>query len=328
MRYWWVNQNQTYRQEVSGGYLWSPQRKRDGTRNAFYETMREVSPDDVVFSFSGTYIKAIGVAQSYCYECPKPLEFGSAGMVWDDVGWRVDVAFREESLPVRPSDHMTQIRPHLPERYAPLRPDGRGLQAVYLTELSRSLAEALATLMGRPILDLVRGEVTGESKLNVLQMVGSPNPSMEWERELTNRIERDSTISDTEKAQLVLARGGQGEFRRKVRLIEHSCRVTKVDREEHLRASHCKPWRDSSNDERLDGENGLLLTPSIDHLFDRGFITFESSGRLVISNVAHPDSLHKMGIILDEPVNVGSFTNRQKDYLAHHREHIFLERGK
>jgi len=49
-----------------------------------------------------------------------------------------------------------------------------------------------------------------------------------------------------------------------------------VDRPEHLRASHCKPWCDcESNEERLNGENGLLLTPSIDHLFDRGFISFE-----------------------------------------------------
>ena len=42
MRYWWVNQNQTYRQEVEGGYLWSPKRKSNGHLNPFYETMREV----------------------------------------------------------------------------------------------------------------------------------------------------------------------------------------------------------------------------------------------------------------------------------------------
>ena len=47
--------------------------------------------------------------------------------------------------------------------------------------------------------------------------------------------------------------------------------VTKL-RVEHLVASHTKPWRDSTNEERLDGENGLLLTPTIDHLFDKGFI--------------------------------------------------------
>jgi transposase len=58
----------------------------------------------------------------------------------------------------------------------------------------------------------------------------------------------------------------------------------------HLRASHIRPWRDSDNEARLDGENGLLLTPTIDHLFDRGFISFEDDGRLLISPVAHPQS--------------------------------------
>jgi putative restriction endonuclease len=58
----------------------------------------------------------------------------------------------------------------------------------------------------------------------------------------------------------------------------------------HLVASHCKPWRDSSNEERINGENGLLLTPTIDHLFDRGFIGFEDNGTLILSPVAHRPS--------------------------------------
>src|SRR3546814_4439613 len=74
MRYWWVNQNQTYRHEVPGGYLWSPKRNRNGGRNPFYDFMREVAPGDVVFSFSDTYIKAIGIAGSHAYESPKPRE--------------------------------------------------------------------------------------------------------------------------------------------------------------------------------------------------------------------------------------------------------------
>jgi hypothetical protein len=57
MRYWWVNQNQTYRHEVPGGYLWSPKLKRGGSRNPFYEFMREVAPGDVIFSFSDTQIR-------------------------------------------------------------------------------------------------------------------------------------------------------------------------------------------------------------------------------------------------------------------------------
>ena len=76
MRYWWVNQNQTYRHEVPGGYLWPPKRSRNGGRNPFYDLMREVAPGDVVFSFADTYIKAIGIAASHAYEAPKPREFG------------------------------------------------------------------------------------------------------------------------------------------------------------------------------------------------------------------------------------------------------------
>lgn len=61
MRYWWVNQNQTYRHELGGSYLWSPKRNANGARNPFYESMREVAPGDLVFSFVDTRIAAIGV---------------------------------------------------------------------------------------------------------------------------------------------------------------------------------------------------------------------------------------------------------------------------
>ena len=87
MRYWWVNQNQTFRQELAGGYLWSPKRNASGARNPFYESMREVSPGDVIFSFVDTRVAAIGIAKSYCWECPKPSEFGSTGQNWENIGW-------------------------------------------------------------------------------------------------------------------------------------------------------------------------------------------------------------------------------------------------
>jgi hypothetical protein len=102
--------------------------------------------------------------------------------------------------------------------------------------------------------------------------------------------------------------------------------VTGVEQIEHLRASHCKPWRDANNEERLDGENGLLLTPDVDHLFDRGFISFEDNGTLLISPVTHRESLHRMG--LDEALlrrNVGGFSEGQRSYLAFHRDSVFLQ---
>jgi putative restriction endonuclease len=111
-------------------------------------------------------------------------------------------------------------------------------------------------------------------------------------------------------------------------LIESSCRITKVEKPAHLRASYCKPWRDSTNQERLDGENGLLLTPSIDHLFDRGFNSFEDKGRLIISPVAHLPSLRKIGVTTDEPVNVGAFSEGQKRFLDYHRNSVLLMAGR
>ena len=60
MRYWWANQNQTFRQESEGGYLWSPKRRSNNSVNPYYETMREVAPGDLVLSFQGTYIRCVG----------------------------------------------------------------------------------------------------------------------------------------------------------------------------------------------------------------------------------------------------------------------------
>ena len=125
-RFWWVNQNQTFAQELRGGYLWSPKRKSNDQRNPFYEFMREVAPGDAVFSFADTRIQAIGIAQSFCYECPKPPEFGVAGPNWSLIGWKVDVQFTKLRRPVRPSDHMRVLGPLLPEKYAPLRANGSG----------------------------------------------------------------------------------------------------------------------------------------------------------------------------------------------------------
>ena len=117
MRFWWVNQNQTFNQEVAGGYLWSPKRNANGARNPFYEYMREVAPGDLVLSFQGTFIRAIGVAQSFAYESPKPSEFGSAGSNWDAIGWRVDVNYHRLNHQIKPADHMEKLRPELPAKY-------------------------------------------------------------------------------------------------------------------------------------------------------------------------------------------------------------------
>lgn len=321
MRYWWVNQNQTYRHEIGGGYLWSPKRKSNGQRNPFYEFMREVAPGDVIFSFSDTRVAALGIARSFCYESPKPQEFGATGTNWSQIGWKVDVAFRELQNNVRPMDHLAELRPLLPARYAPLRAEnGHGLQSVYLTEVSTAFAMALYRLIGREVQHVTEA---ANSLADTLRDASTTEPTLdEWERRVEQKLSVDSEIRETEREALVLARRGQGLFRQNVQRVEHACRVTRVDKMEHLVASHTKPWRDCGNAERLDGENGLLLTPTVDHLFDKGFISFEDSGRLIVSPVAHGPSLQKMGIDPASPMNVGSFSSGQRNFLAYHRDNV------
>ena len=120
MRYWWVNQNQTYRHEVAGGYLWSPRRNANKARNPFYESMREVAPGDIIFSFRDTRIAALGIARSYCYESPKPTEFGTAGSYWEAIGWKIDVSFRELDNRIHPKSHIGERRLLLPAKYPPV----------------------------------------------------------------------------------------------------------------------------------------------------------------------------------------------------------------
>src|SRR6185503_13121077 len=117
-------------------------------RNPFYESMREVSPGNIIFSFVDTRIVAIGVAESYCWESPKPAEFGEAGQNWENVGWKVKVGFTTLLNRLRPKDHMDVLRPVLPVRYSPLQRNGNGIQSIYLTGIEPELAEVLAGLIG------------------------------------------------------------------------------------------------------------------------------------------------------------------------------------
>ena len=256
----------------------------------------------------------------FCYESPKPQEFGNAGIYWSAIGWRIDVTFRELSNRIHPKSHIVELRTLLPEKYSPLRSNGDGLQSVYLAEIGAAFANALFKLIGSEANQVA-------DAAHHVDKAERQNPAVEptideWERRVEESIQTDSHLPETTREALVKARRGQGRFRENVRVVECACRITKVDRPEHLIASHMKPWRDSSNDERLDGENGLLLTPTVDHLFDKGFIWFENKGGLIVSPVAHHMSLAKMGITPGAKVNVGLFTDGQRKFLDYHRENV------
>lgn len=87
-------------------------------------------------------------------------------------------------------------------------------------------------------------------------------------------------------------------------------------------ASHIKPWKDSDNRERLSGQNGLMLTPTPDHLFDKGYISFGDDGRLLYASRVNRAALAKMKIP-EEGFNAGRFSSEQVVFLQYHRGYIF-----
>lgn len=282
--------------------------------------MKEVSPGDIIFSFADTKIPAIGVAASHAYEAPKPLEFGQVGAYWETIGWRVDVRFTRLVNQIRPVERIERLRPYLPHRYSPLQANGDGLQSVYLTSLPDRLATQLIDEIGPEARTIVQAwNVSDQSE--GLALVGQA----EWEEHQVEEIRNTTDIGDTTKQAVILARRGQGVFRARVSTIERKCRVTGATNLEYLIASHTKPWRDANNDERIDGENGLLLTPDVDLLFDRGLISFEDAGKVLLSPVADLGTIERMGITSDMLKNVGAFSTGQRKYLSYHRENVFLE---
>lgn len=209
---------------------------------------------------------------------------------------------------MRPKDFIDELVPHLAAKYAPLQPNGNGNQGVYLAEISTDFAEVMLNRMGVSPAVLVAAEATNAT-------------SELADDRAQEAVQARTDIGETQKQQLVMARRGQGVFKANVRLKETQCRMTGVTDSHFLIASHIKPWRVSTDQEKLDGSNGLLLSPHIDRLFDRGLISFADDGTVLKSAELASEIWSAWG--LDHMVNVGPFDNEQAAYLAVHREAIF-----
>jgi putative restriction endonuclease len=131
-------------------------------------------------------------------------------------------------------------------------------------------------------------------------------------------ILEDESVTNTEKATLIKTRIGQGNFRQKLIAYWNGCAVTGYEDTSMLVASHIKPWCVSSNLERLDIYNGLLLLPTLDKAFDSGLISFDEKGNILISPFLQDPE--KLGVISTMNANLNP---KHGDYMKFHREQIF-----
>lgn len=140
------------------------------------------------------------------------------------------------------------------------------------------------------------------------------------------KAEADTGMPETVKAKLVEVRTKQRLFRERLIGFEKGCRLTGIEDLRFLRASHIKPWANSQPDERVDGQNGLLLAPHADLLFDQGWISFESNGKLLVACNLPVEVQAGLGLALKRGQRYGAFSQRQQDYLVFHRDSIFEAR--
>lgn len=308
MNFWWVSQNQTYVKEFRGGYLWSPKLMKNGHRCQSYDNMTRVVPGDVVFSYADKSIVSIGIAITSAFDFDKPGDFGAAGDDWSVDGWRIDLDYHELDVELCPAKHLDSIVPLLPVKHSPIRANGVGNQA-YLFEISNDLVELLIELSG----SRARGVVSDERSV-ILR--GREEEAIEEE------IQLRPNLSSTEKLALTRSRRGQGLFRSRLEIVERMCRLTGTSDKRHLIASHIKPWAKATDEERLDGHNGLLLAPHVDHLFDRGYISFEENGQLLLSPQLDSKLVLSWGIRASRSEE---FSPEQRHYLEFHRNYCFRQ---
>lgn len=129
------------------------------------------------------------------------------------------------------------------------------------------------------------------------------------------------SLSDTERDAIIKSRIGQGQFRESLIKYWTMCAVTGCREQKLLKASHIKPWSKSEVAERLSLYNGLLLSPTLDSCFDSGFISFDDSGKIIISNELHEKDRETLGI--NEAMKLARVESEHCKYLAYHRENIF-----
>ena len=143
--------------------------------------------------------------------------------------------------------------------------------------------------------------------------------------EIINWIINSPDNTKTDSKGTTKYRLGQNKFRIKLQKYWGECAVTGFYNDALLCASHIKPWEKSTSKERLDVYNGLLLSPLLDALFDKGFITFTDTNKILISPKLSDKDIEILKLSKDWKLS--KIENEHKVYLDYHRKHIFIDKS-
>lgn len=288
MAFWLVYQGTSWERARAGGYLWAPKLSKSGQTPVHWSNMERVRAGDLIFSGVNNALRAVSQAALPAYTASRPDPRDDEH--WEGEGWRLDVAYSDLPEPLRYPDWVPAVLPQMQVRYSAFASGGRPNQG-YLFELPLSVGEYLVTMIEEQGVDVAAKASDA-----------APMPAG----------------GETERHTLARARVGQGKFRQDLlSRFDGKCAVSGLERPELLRASHIKPWAGSSNVERLDPNNGLLLSAAYDAAFDARLISFAEDGSLLLAPDFSPETARSAGI--DPLARLKTGNGVSTSYLAQHR---------
>ncbi|PIC85202.1 restriction endonuclease [Sporosarcina sp. P20a] len=301
-----VMQGRTYDEEKELGVLWSLQQDSIGNVHHFWERMKEVDEGDRIFHYVKGDIVAISVAKSSYREERKPSSIRLTDSE-DAKGYLVEVEYHELDKPLTIADCFDELLPLLPIKYSAFQENGNGNQG-YLFPCNEELTIKLVELI---------------ADLNIYEI---DEEQLEFVMGTVQKTEHDFLIpvlAETESETKTKVRMGHQRFRNELmQLWNDQCALCDIELPELLQASYAKPWKDCTNNERVDPNNGILLCRNHDALYHYGFIAFDGTGKIHISSRILEEDYEKYGLHSKMRVNR---TENNKPYLKWHKKHMFKE---
>lgn len=299
-----VMQGRTYQEEKELGILWSLQTDTAGNPQHFWQRMKEVAAGDRVFHYVRGEIVAVSVAKTGYREERKASAIDLPGRE-NEKGYLVETEYYELEKPLTILDAFDEILPLLPMKYSPFQENGNGNQG-YLYPCNEELTIKLVELIG---------------DLNIYEI---DEEQLEFVMGTVRRTEHDfltPILAETEAEAKTKVRLGHQCFRNELMpLWDGKCALCNIGLPELLQASYAKPWKDSTNSERLDPNNGILLCRNHDALYTNGLIAFDGQGKIHISSRISEEDYGKYGLHGKMRVNR---TEENKPFLKWHKRSVF-----
>lgn len=296
-RYWWVNQGRTFKLAAEENCIWAPFTTKTNKKIFHWETMDSVQIDDIVFSYYKGEILSYNIVKKTSYKAERPFQDQTPNSLWKNIGRKVDLVYNLLEKPINIKDLITPLKPFLSLKHSPYDIKHAKANQGYLFEILPEVAE------------IIFNEINNSQGENVDEKIAiSENKNIEDNNE------------GGDKEAITKVRIGHDIFRKKVRSYwGEKCCVTHFQGG-LLTASHIKPWRHSNKKEKVDPDNGLLLSPSYNAAFDLNIISFDDDGCLLISNKISSNELEKIGI--HEKAKIKNLNDGHKKYLKFHRENL------